>query len=71
MIATGWLGALLWWRGLLFESQWYLWPVAQSWWLGFVAVIAGWMVTETGRQPWLVHGILRTADAGSPVPACP
>ena len=33
-----------------------------TWWCGFVAVIAGWVVTESGRQPWLVHGILRTAD---------
>jgi cytochrome d ubiquinol oxidase subunit I len=69
MIATGWLGLLLWWRGRVFESQWYLRPVAQSWWLGFVAVIAGWTVTESGRQPWLVSGILRTLDAASPVSA--
>jgi len=34
-----------------------------------VAVIAGWVVTESGRQPWLVHRILRTADAISPVTA--
>jgi cytochrome d ubiquinol oxidase subunit I len=34
-----------------------------------VAVIAGWVVTETGRQPWIVAGVLRTADATSPVPA--
>ena len=40
-----------------------------TWWSGFVAVIAGWIVTESGRQPWLVHGFLRTADAISPVPA--
>ena len=32
-------------------------------------MIAGWVVTESGRQPWLVQGILRTADAISPVPA--
>ena len=37
--------------------------------VGFVAVIAGWMVTESGRQPWVAYGILRTADAASPVPA--
>jgi len=33
-----------------------------------VAVICGWIVTETGRQPWVAYGILRTADATSPVP---
>ena len=41
--------------------------MAQTWWIGFVAVIAGWVVTESGRQPWIVQGILRTADATSPV----
>ena len=68
MIAIGWAGAWLWWRGRLETSRWYLWPVAHAWWLGFVAVLAGWVVTETGRQPWIAHGILRTADAISPVP---
>jgi cytochrome bd ubiquinol oxidase subunit I len=61
------LGAFLWWRGTLFQTRWYLWPMAQTWWLGFVAVISGWIVTESGRQPWIVQGILRTADATSPV----
>ena len=36
---------------------------------GWIATLAGWYVTEIGRQPWLVQGILRTADAVSPVPA--
>lgn len=35
--------------------------------LGFVAVIAGWIVTEVGRQPWVIYGLLRTADAASPI----
>jgi cytochrome d ubiquinol oxidase subunit I len=69
MIAAALTGAFLWWRGTLFTSRWYLRVMAHSWWTGFVAVIAGWVVTETGRQPWLVHGILRTADAVSPVTA--
>ena len=68
LIAIGWAGAWLWWRGKLDASRWYLWPVAHAWWLGFVAVLSGWIVTETGRQPWIAHGILRTADAISPVP---
>lgn len=66
MIAAGWVGLLLWWRGHLFETRWYLWLVARAWWMGFVAVICGWIVTETGRQPWIVDGILRTSDATSP-----
>jgi cytochrome bd ubiquinol oxidase subunit I len=43
--------------------------MSQMWWIGFVAVIAGWVVTESGRQPWIARGILRTADAISPVSA--
>jgi len=68
MIGAAWLGALLWWRGRLFEPRWFLWPAQHVWWIGFVAVIAGWTVTESGRQPWTVHGVLRTAEAVSPVP---
>ena len=67
MIAIGLVGAWLWWRGRLFESRWYLKPVGYSWSLGFLAILAGWMVTEIGRQPWVVHGVLRTAHATSPV----
>ncbi|HXF54061.1 MAG TPA: cytochrome ubiquinol oxidase subunit I [Hyphomicrobiaceae bacterium] len=69
MLAAGWVGLWLWWRGRLFETRWFLWPAAHVWWSGFIAVIAGWIVTESGRQPWIAHGILRTADALSPVPA--
>lgn len=69
MIASALYGAFLWWRGTLFETRWFLWILSHGWWTGFVAVIAGWVVTESGRQPWLVQGILRTADATSPVPA--
>jgi cytochrome d ubiquinol oxidase subunit I len=35
---------------------------------GFIATEAGWTVTEVGRQPWTVQGILRTADAVTPMP---
>ena len=68
MIGAALFGAFLWWRRTLFETRWFLHILAHSWWTGFVAVICGWIVTESGRQPWLVHGILRTADATSPVP---
>jgi cytochrome d ubiquinol oxidase subunit I len=67
MIAIGLVGAWLWWRGRLFDARWYLKPVGYSWSLGFLAILAGWMVTEIGRQPWVVHGVLRTAQATSPV----
>jgi cytochrome d ubiquinol oxidase subunit I len=69
MIAAALVGAWLMWRGVLFETRWYLRIVAHSWWIGFVAVIAGWIVTESGRQPWIVYGLKRTAEAASPVAA--
>jgi cytochrome d ubiquinol oxidase subunit I len=67
MIASALLGAFYWWRGTLFEQRWYMRMMAHCWWIGFVAVIAGWVVTETGRQPWVVYGLMRTADAVSPI----
>jgi cytochrome d ubiquinol oxidase subunit I len=36
--------------------------------MGFIAVEAGWTVTEVGRQPWIIHGVMRTADAVTPMP---
>ncbi len=67
MIGIGAVGAFLWWRRRLFDSGWYLRPLVYAWPLGFIAILAGWWVTETGRQPFVVYGILRTADAVSPV----
>jgi cytochrome d ubiquinol oxidase subunit I len=36
--------------------------------LGFVAIEAGWVVTEMGRQPWIIQGIMRTREAVTPMP---
>jgi cytochrome d ubiquinol oxidase subunit I len=36
---------------------------------GWIAVVAGWIVTEVGRQPWLIHGVMKTAEAASSLPA--
>jgi cytochrome d ubiquinol oxidase subunit I len=69
MIGVGIVGLFLWWRGTLFAARWFLWPASHAWWIGFVAIISGWVVTESGRQPWIATGILRTADAISPVSA--
>ena len=69
MIALGLVGAWLWRRGRVFDTRWYLQLASHSWWMGFVAILAGWMVTEIGRQPWIAWGILRTRDAASPVAA--
>ncbi|MFG1360195.1 cytochrome ubiquinol oxidase subunit I [Xanthobacter pseudotagetidis] len=67
MILFGWVGAWLLWRRRAFDTRWYLWPASLAWPLGFIAILSGWIVTEQGRQPWVVEGILRTADAISPV----
>lgn len=69
MIGIGLIGAWLWVRKKLLTTEWFLRPVRYAWPLGFIAILAGWMVTEIGRQPWLAYGILRTADAVSPVAA--
>jgi len=67
MIALGWFGVYLLWRRRIAEKPWFLRVLRFTWPVGFVALLAGWMVTEIGRQPWIAYGILRTADAASPV----
>ncbi|MFD1703669.1 cytochrome ubiquinol oxidase subunit I [Methylopila henanensis] len=66
-IATGVVGTWLLWKERLWEARWFLWPASLMWPLGFVAILSGWITTEVGRQPWVVHGVLRTADAVSPI----
>ncbi len=46
----------------------FLWMLALSTPLGFLAIEAGWTVTEVGRQPWIIYGVLLTKDAVSPMP---
>jgi cytochrome d ubiquinol oxidase subunit I len=69
LITIGLVGAWLWWRKKLFETQWFLRIVGYAWPIGFIAILAGWVTTEGGRQPWIAYGILRTAEALSPVSA--
>jgi len=59
------LALLLLWRKLLFQSRWMLWILMLATPFPFIANIAGWFTTELGRQPWLVFGMLRTADGSS------
>jgi cytochrome bd ubiquinol oxidase subunit I len=61
--------ALAWWRRRdLPRSRWFLRGAAAAGVLATLALEAGWVTTEVGRQPWIVYGILRTADAVSPAP---
>jgi cytochrome d ubiquinol oxidase subunit I len=59
-------GAFLYWRKRLERTRWFLWLGVASIPLPFLAALAGWVLTEVGRQPWIVQGLLRTADANSP-----
>jgi cytochrome d ubiquinol oxidase subunit I len=67
MIATGVIAIVLHFKKRLFDTRWFqYWCMALTP-AGFIAVLAGWIVTEVGRQPWVVQGVLRTEDAVSPV----
>jgi len=67
MVGVGVLMLVLSWVGVFVlrksTPRWLLWSFAAFTFSGWVATLAGWIVTEIGRQPWLVTGILRTADA--------
>ena len=63
-----WVGWLAWRRRDLAHDRWLMRAIALATPMGFIAVEAGWMVTELGRQPWVIYGVLRTADAVTPMP---
>jgi cytochrome d ubiquinol oxidase subunit I len=67
MLAIALWGAVLRWRGRLYDTRWFAVACAFSSPLPFLAVLSGWTVTEVGRQPYVVYGYLRTAEAISPV----
>ena len=69
MLAIAVVGAVLRWRGRLYDTRWFSFVCAFSSPLGFIAILSGWTVTEAGRQPYVVYGYLRTADAVAPVAA--
>lgn len=67
MILTGVLAVILFFRKKLFDNRAFqLWCMALTP-SGFIALLAGWFVTEVGRQPWVAYGIIRTSDGVSPV----
>jgi cytochrome d ubiquinol oxidase subunit I len=63
LLIVGWVLRL---RGRFYDAAWFLRLCQWFMPLGFVAVLAGWTVTEVGRQPWTVYGLLRTAESISP-----
>ena len=67
MLALAWTGAWFLRRGAA-PPRWLLWSLAGFTFSGWVATLSGWRVTEIGRQPWLVTGILRTSQAVGRIP---
>jgi cytochrome d ubiquinol oxidase subunit I len=66
MLGLAWLGSYLSYRHRLAYNRPLLWLTFLSFPLPFVAIITGWFTAEVGRQPWVVFGVLRTADAMTP-----
>ena len=66
MLALAWLGTYLDFKGRIGQSRLLLWLIFISFPLPFIATWTGWFTAEVGRQPWVVYGVLRTADAMTP-----
>jgi cytochrome d ubiquinol oxidase subunit I len=60
------LGGWLLWRKKLERARWFQWSALVAIALPYIAATAGWILTEMGRQPWIVQGLLKTSDANSP-----
>src|SRR5229473_5370431 len=66
MLALAWIGSYLNIKGRSERSRVLLWLTFLSFPLPFIAILTGWFTAEVGRQPWVVYGVLRTADAMTP-----
>jgi cytochrome d ubiquinol oxidase subunit I len=66
LILTMAVAMLLEWRGSLITSRPMLWVLMLAFPFPYIATTAGWMTAELGRQPWIVYGLMRTADGASP-----
>jgi cytochrome d ubiquinol oxidase subunit I len=66
MLLVAALGAWLYWKKKLERARWFLWIALGSIALPYIAATAGWVLTEMGRQPWIVQGLLLTSKANSP-----
>jgi cytochrome bd ubiquinol oxidase subunit I len=67
MVILGFWSLWLRWKGTLFENRWFLRAAMIMTPSGFGAVLFGWFTAEIGRQPFVVYGVMRTADAVSPI----
>ena len=68
MLGFGLWGGIARWRGTLHSSRWLHRAAIAMGPMGFVAVLAGWITTEVGRQPWVIYGYMRTSEAVTPMP---
>ena len=59
-------GAWLYWKQRLEKARWFLWTAIVAIAFPYIAATAGWILTEMGRQPWIVQGLLKTDQANSP-----
>jgi cytochrome d ubiquinol oxidase subunit I len=66
LAAIALVAALLLWRRRLEHTRWMLWILLLAWPFPYLATTAGWLTAELGRQPWVIYGLQRTADASSP-----
>jgi cytochrome d ubiquinol oxidase subunit I len=66
MLIVAAVGAWLYWKRKLESARWFHMIALASIALPYVAATAGWILTEMGRQPWIVQGLLLTRDANSP-----
>jgi cytochrome d ubiquinol oxidase subunit I len=71
LVAIAGLSVLLLWRGRLFTSKSMLWVLMLAFPFTYIANIAGWVTAETGRQPWVIYGLMRTARGASPADSVP
>jgi cytochrome d ubiquinol oxidase subunit I len=67
LLFIAWAGTYLAHKGRLDQSRWLLWLTFLSFPLPFIATLMGWFTAEVGRQPWAVYGVLRTAQAVTPI----
>jgi cytochrome bd ubiquinol oxidase subunit I len=59
-------GGWLYWKKKLERARWFQWTALAAIALPYIAATAGWVLTEMGRQPWIVQGLLKTSEANSP-----
>ena len=69
LLAIALIAGVLWWKKRQMPDEtWFLRSLVLAGPLGFIAIEAGWMVTELGRQPWIIYGVMRTSEAVTPMP---